>query len=108
MGGPLFMGILTLQMVGVFFLAIRYYMKEEATKRDLDLVKSFGVFAMVTGIFGQLIGLFSAFQAINQVGTVSPAMLAGGLKVSMISTIYGVIIFLIAFVLWLIPNFRKS
>jgi len=102
------MGILTLQLVGVLILAIRYHAKDGALKSDLDLVKSFGSFALVTGILGQLIGLFSAFQAIAEIGAVSPAMLAGGLKVSMITTIYGVVIFLIAYMIWFISTFSKS
>ena len=108
MGGPLFMGILTLQFAGMVFFAIRYVAAKEKTDKDLDLVKSMGLFAMITGILGQLIGLFSAFEAIQEMGSVSPAMLAGGLKVSMISTLYGMTIFLFAYILWLILNIRKS
>ncbi len=107
MGGPLFMGILTLQLIGVAFFAIRYYFRDSPTKRDLDLIKSMGVFAMVTGIFGQLLGLFSAFNAIEAVGAVSPSILAAGIKVSMISTIYGVIIFLISYLIWLVFAARR-
>ena len=48
----------------------------------LTYVKSVGLFTMITGILGQLIGLLDAFKAIEQMGDISPAMLAGGLKVS--------------------------
>lgn len=108
MGGPLFMGILTLELLAVFFCAVRYHVKNYTTKNDLDLVKSFGVLALVTGILGQLLGLFSAFKAIQSVGSVSPAILVGGLKVSMISTIYGIIIFLIAYLVWIFFKSRSQ
>lgn len=107
MGGPLFMVILSLQLAGVIIFSVRYILKNEKTQQDLDLIKSVGVFAAVTGILGQLIGLFDAFKAIEQMGSVAPALLAGGLKVSMITTIYGMIILFISYVIWLILFQRK-
>ena len=59
-----------------------------------------GIFAAVFGIFGQCIGLFQAFMAIEAAGDISPAMIFGGLKVSMITTLYGIFIFLISFLIW--------
>ncbi len=108
MGGPLFMGILTLEFIGIFFLAIRYNMKSETKKSDLDLIKSVGILALVTGVFAQLLGLFSAFNAIEAAGSVSPALLAAGLKVSMITTLYGALIFLISYLLWFFFKLRKA
>ena len=55
---------------------------------------------MITGILGQLIGLLMAFQAIEGANDISPAILAGGLKVSMITTLYGIFINLLAILLW--------
>ena len=93
MGGMLFMSILTIQLAAVLFVGARSWLSKQ---RKTNLIKSIGLLAMITGILGQLIGLFSAFEAIQQMGSVSPAMLAGGLKVSMITTIYGAIIYLIS------------
>lgn len=100
MGGILFMSILTLQLTGVLSMSGRYLMKSGKTQHDLDLIKSLGLLAAITGVFGQLIGLFTAFQTIQQMGSVSPAVLAGGLKVSSITTLYGLLIYLIALSLW--------
>lgn len=107
MGGPLFMGILTLQFLGVLFATFKYASSSEKTESDRDLIKSIGLLAMVTGVFGQLIGLFDAFKAIEMMGSVSPAILMGGLKVSMISTLYGVLIFLISYIIWLVFRIKK-
>lgn len=65
-------------------------------------IKAIGVFAIVWGIFGQSIGLFSAFQAIEAAADISPAMIYGGLKVSMITTLYGSFIFLLSWLIYLI------
>ena len=70
-------------------------------KSKIGYIKSIGLFAMVIGILGQLIGLFEAFQAIEQMGGVTPEMLAGGIKVSMITTLYGITIYVISFLIWL-------
>ncbi len=107
-GGPLFMGILTLEFIGVFFFAIRYSIKGEAKKSDLNLIRSTGVLALVTGVFAQLLGLFSAFNAIEAAGSVSPTLLASGLKVSMITTLYGALIFLISYLVWFFYKLRKT
>lgn len=107
MGGPLFMSILTLQLVAIIFIAFRYVSSADKKSSNLDLIKSVGLFAMISGILAQLIGLFSAFQAIEQAGTVSPAMLAGGLKVSMISTIYGMLIYAISYLIWFGLRLKK-
>lgn len=109
MGGPLFMGILSLLFLVILSMAI--FRAIQIQKNDVDhettfrhrlsYIKSIGLFTLVTGIFGQLIGLYQAFSAIERVGDVSPALLAGGLKVSMITTLYGITIFLISYLVWL-------
>lgn len=109
MGGPLFMGILSLLFLVILSMAI--FRAIQIQKNDVDhettfrhrlsYIKSIGLFTLVTGIFGQLIGLYQAFSAIERVGDVSPALLAGGLKVSMITTLYGIAIFLISYLIWL-------
>jgi len=116
MGGPLFMGILTgllfiILVIAVFYLVIivrkDYKNLEEARKR-LRYIKSIGLFALITGILGQLIGLYAAFTAIEQAMDVSPAIMAGGLKVSMIAPMYGMVIFLVSYLLWILVDFVAS
>jgi len=102
------MGILTVLLVVLLAVSVYFFIAiasgkagdKENFKHQLSYVKSIGLFTMITGILGQLIGLLSAFQAIEEVGDISPAMLAGGLKVSMITTLYGVFIYLFSIVLW--------
>lgn len=108
MGGPLFMGILTLLFLTILsmgvFRAIQIYkgsIDHETTFRHrLKNIKALGLFTLIVGIFAQLLGLYDAFTAIEQAGMISPALLAGGLKVSMITTLYGMAIFLVSYLLW--------
>lgn len=104
MGGMLFMSILTIELVAVIVLAAKNLLNKQG---KTTMIKSVGLLAMITGVLGQLIGLFSAFEAIQQMGSVSPGMLAGGLKVSMITTIYGAIIYLISILICISIKIKK-
>ena len=98
------MSILTIELAAVIFFATKCFLRKD---QSVGQIKNAGLLAVITGILGQLIGLFSAFEAIQQMGSVSPAMLASGLKVSMITTIYGVIIYIVAILLAIIIKNRK-
>ena len=94
-GGPLFMGALTI--IGLLMIVAAF---------RKGCVKELGLLALAVGFLGQLIGLFSAFVAIEQMGEVSPAMLAGGLKVSSITSIYGLLIYVIGMIIQVVQRFR--
>ncbi len=104
-GGPLFMGLLTLILLLVFVQAVRARMKftsggkAKEFRAQLGYVRSLGLLGFVTGLFGQLMGLYQALSFIQEVGDVSPTMLAGGLKVSIITTLYGILILVISLLL---------
>nr|WP_321406033.1 MotA/TolQ/ExbB proton channel family protein [uncultured Carboxylicivirga sp.] len=107
MGGPLFMSILTLLFIGmiawfVYHFIVANFTDKEKVLRYMKYGKSIGLFALITGILGQLIGFYDAFSAIEKMGEVSPAMVFGGIKVSMITTLYGFIIYLISLLIWFI------
>ena len=107
MGGTLFISILTLIFFANIALAIYLVMKigksdftPEQISIKLGYLKSVGLFALIFGVLGQFIGIFSAFGSIEQAGGVAPALLASGLKVSMITTMYGLIIYIISIATW--------
>lgn len=108
MGGPLFMGILTLIFICMICVSVinglpvlRGGMEDlEMAVRKIAYIKSVGLFALVMGILGQLIGLYSAFQAIETAGDISPALVAGGFRVSMITTLYGFVIYACSLLIW--------
>lgn len=79
----------------------------DVNRRKIGTIKSVGLFALIIGILGQLLGLFSAFKAIElKAVEVSPSLIAGGFKVSMITTIYGLIIFALSILIWFGLNSR--
>lgn len=111
-GGILFMSVLTILLiiavVWILFNWLKYLSKKQQDKlaalRMIKYGKSIGLLAMVTGILGQLIGLYSAFSVIAEVKDVSPQLVYGGIKVSMITTLYGIFIFIIVTLLWLVAT----
>lgn len=115
-GGALFMSILTIVLIVLLAWAIYHFLPVilkkgvslAKTKERLKHIKTIGSFALIFGILGQLIGLYQAFGVIQQIGDVSPALLAGGLKVSMITTLYGMAIYLVSLTLWVILDYVLS
>lgn len=98
MGGPLFMGILTLILIGTLVAAFM----------GKAVVKELGQLALAFGFFGQLLGLYGAFEGIESMGGVSQAMLAGGLKVSSITALYGLFIYLVSVITRTVAAFRAK
>lgn len=107
-GGPLFMTVIYILWIAVITLTIRFliiYMKDKQNaklKRTSDAILFLGSFTFLLGIFGQTIGIFMALSVIETAGDIAPALIAGGLKVSMITTIYGFALLLISSIIWFI------
>jgi hypothetical protein len=111
MGGALFMTVLSICLTVIIVTTILNIIRivngnYKPGKQFLTIqdIKAIGIFAIIWGIFGQSIGLFSALQAIEAAADISPAMIFGGLKVSFITTLYGVFIFLVAWLITLLMN----
>ncbi len=93
-GGPLFMNMLTLLLILiVIFFIVRLMTSDE---KWYSVIKNLGIVALALGILGQFVGLFSAMRQIEAAGGINPGILAGGFKVSMITTMYGLVIFIIS------------
>lgn len=89
------MGILLLLLVGIVFLFIKSLGKNEQKNRKL--ISELGLFSFVFGVLGFVVGLLGALKDIAAMdGDISPALLAGGLKVGLIAPSFGLGIFLIA------------
>ncbi|MCW0483959.1 MotA/TolQ/ExbB proton channel family protein [Gaoshiqia sediminis] len=103
-GGPLFMSIITIWGIGMLVFSVQkiihFFVQQKFTQNSLGLILLFGSLAIVTGFLGQAIGMLMAFDAIEAAGDISPALIAGGLKVSMITPLYGTIIFIFSLIVW--------
>lgn len=95
-GGPIFMYTTLILLLVIITLLIRGFIKPLTRDKTITIVSSISLFVLVWGFTGQMIGLIGAFDAIEVRGNVSPAILAGGLKVAILSPLFGMFVFLIA------------
>ncbi len=99
-GGPLFMSLILIALVlSLLFLIIGFInlnKNPEKSKKMLNLVGHSSLLGLTLGFLGSVIGLISAFDAIESMGDVSSAMLAGGLKVSLLTTTFGLFVFVVS------------
>jgi len=51
--------------------------------------------APMLGFFGTIVGMVQAFDRIEQVGDISPTIVAGGIKVALITTLFGLLVAMI-------------
>ena len=111
MGGTLFMSVLsisfTIILATVILNIIRVTRGSYNPEKQILVItdiKAIGIFAIVWGVFGQSIGLFSALQAMEAAADISPQMIYGGIKVSFITTLYGMFIFLLSWLITIVMN----
>ncbi|MCD4833444.1 MAG: MotA/TolQ/ExbB proton channel family protein [Bacteroidales bacterium] len=109
MGGISFMLPIYIMWIVVIFFTIKFLLNYYSENRDLkklakqnSLIIFIGSFAFLFGLLGQIIGLYNALLAIQAAGDISPALMAGGLRVSLIAPLYGFVLFLISGIIWFI------
>ena len=94
-GGWTFMKVLTVLLAAIFF----------AAWKAPRWVKEIGSFALAFGFFGTILGLLQMFDALSG-GTIPQEVICAGLKVNLITLIYGIIIYLVSLVVCVIQKPR--
>ena len=69
-------------------------------------VKEIGIGALVVAILWNMMGIYQAFGVVEQVGDISMSLLCGGIRVTMISLMYGLIVYFISLVIRVIQKPR--
>lgn len=64
-------------------------------ERGLTWISLFISLAPMLGFMGTVIGMIQAFDKIAEVGDISPAVVAGGIKVALLTTVFGLIVAII-------------
>ncbi|QIE59172.1 MotA/TolQ/ExbB proton channel family protein [Rasiella rasia] len=108
-GGVTFMVPLILFVVIIFALLVVALLKPTLRSKFEKLINHISLFALAWGLLGSTIGLITAFDAIQAVGDISNGMMAGGLKVALITTLFGLAAFLLGrFALIIITLSKKE
>jgi len=64
-------------------------------EKGLVWISLFIAIAPMLGFMGTVIGMIQAFDTIEQVGDISPSVVAGGIKVALLTTVFGLIVAII-------------
>lgn len=106
-GGPPYMLPLLLLLIlniGIFiYILIAMIQKKQFNPKWLEALKQIGGLAAAYGTFGTLIGLFFAFNALEAMEEMIPLqVIMGGLKVALITVLYGLTIFCLSFLAYIV------
>ena len=98
-GGPFFMSlILICLLLALSFVVIGFLNLNKdvlKSKKMTSLASDVSILGLVFGFFGSTIGMIEAFDAIGSIGDISQGMMAGGLKVAFLTTVFGCITFIL-------------
>jgi hypothetical protein len=89
--------VIALNLALIYRLAVK---KTGDSKRIKELILFLGSLAFLWGILGQVTGMIQALACVEAVGDISPALIAGGFKVSLLAPVYGFVLFIFSFVSW--------
>jgi biopolymer transport protein ExbB len=64
-------------------------------EKNVSWLSLFISLAPMLGFMGTVIGMISAFDSIEAAGDISPAVVAGGIKVALLTTVFGLIVAII-------------
>jgi hypothetical protein len=108
-GGPFFMTLHYIMWILVIVLTIRSIKNFRVENRDYKKLENLnttilfiGGFGLLFSIFYRTIGMYSAFSVIEASSDISPTLVAGGIKASLIAPIYSLFLFLVTSIIWFI------
>ena len=64
-------------------------------EKGITWISLFIAIAPMLGFMGTVIGMIGAFDAIEAAGDISPSLVAGGIKIALITTVFGLIVAMI-------------
>ena len=69
-------------------------------------VKEIGMFALAVGVLGTLVGFMIAAEDIAKAGSIPQGIVWAGLRIAMITTVYGLFIYMISLIIRIIQKPR--
>lgn len=92
LGGPIFMVPLVIIFLAMLFFIIKGFIKEDSEK-NRALISHLSLMGLIGGILATTLGLMDAFEAIAIANDISAGVLAIGLKIGLIPTVFGLLTF---------------
>ena len=96
-GGALFMSlVLICLLISIYFTVkslLNIKTNIEISKKMLKHISDSGTLGLALGVMGAFIGLIAAFDVLEATGGAAPSIIAGGLKVALLSPLFGLFTF---------------
>ena len=96
-GGALFMSlVLVCLLLSIYFLVkslLNIKTNIEISKKMLKHISDSGTLGLALGVMGAFIGLITAFDVLEATGEADPSIIAGGLKIALLSPLFGLFTF---------------
>ena len=96
-GGALFMSLILICLLLSIYFMVKSFLtintNKETSKRMLKHIGDSGTLGLALGVLGAFIGLITAFDVIEATGGAAPSIIAGGLKVAILSPLFGLFTF---------------
>ena len=90
---------------------IQLYISKENSKKlenGVNAIIFWGGFSLVLGFFAHFHGVYLAMQAIMAANDISPAIVAGGYAVSLITILTGLVLFMFSAIVWFVYRARLT
>ncbi len=98
-GGPVAMTLILICLILSLFFIVKGFLNsgnEVKVKKMIALTTDASLLGLVLGFFASIIGLITAFDSLEAIdGMANSGMFAGGLKVSLLTTVFGSLVFII-------------
>ena len=96
-GGALFMSLILICLLMSIFFTVKSILKIktdiEVSKKTLKHISDSGTLGLALGVMGAFLGLISAFDVLEASGAAEPSIIAGGVKVALLSPLFGLLTF---------------
>ena len=96
-GGALFMSLVLICLLSSIYFSVKSFLNLrtniEISKKMLNNISNSGTLGLALGVMGAFIGLITAFDVLEATGAAEPAIIAGGLKVALLSPLFGLFTF---------------
>jgi hypothetical protein len=96
-GGALFMSlVLICLLISIYFTVkslLNIKTNIEISKKMIKHIKDSSSLGLALGVMGAFIGLITAFDVLEATGEANPSIIAGGLKVALLSPLFGLFTF---------------
>ena len=93
------MSLILICLLLSFFFLIRGFLSlnkdNKKSNKMISLTSDASILGLVIGFLGSVLGLIGAFDAVGAIGDIGQGVMAGGLKVSLLTVLFGSITFIL-------------